>query len=1176
MNTNSVTECLAKISEVTEKNLAILRVISESFRTKRSHIAVDVDGATYAIPSFLSLESRVETMEHNLENILNAPLTGEAFTYHDGTTQRIELSGYSTTPQHLKLEMTPDENNHRHFDVKDSNVFKDFMNPNPFIMLNISQIPNNIKHVNVRKIVVNDHSTALLDLLQSIKNEDDTVEFKDVAKVLWGFKDGEDYTQYDTIKRLPIRQGMAQGTYIIKSVVDHHIDANFDEFFTVAVDKELVYYVSNGTIQKNIGVGDKLVTYNDKVQLEVTDINALTRQMTLKVMYGAYSDLQDETSGNRDLYTLKYYHAAADDPMRELDKTKYIEVPIEEDKYVMVFVAPINDTTNIQAPWGTGLFLDVDSLVIETENGPVGFRQYYDDNVNNIGDTLVAITSMMEDEDQISRLTTSEFNAARGYKPSISNNTLKVTRINKHLDDSKSIQDIRRHYAEKEEYKSQLETVERDIEEYKQKLSQVSFEDTSNLRASYERHLSELDSKRRELTNNILSVSNEIALDANKADVPIENAKYRIRGYVDVKTLVGIPSWVVPIKIDVQYRYKNKSSFTGNVETFEDKFIFSDWNCMSSQYRRRVASLNGIQYRYAWEDLNDNVNEPSFNQVDIPITQGEVVDIRVRFVYNLGYPFAEMTSDWSPITTVVFPDELREQIGVWDIVTSNNDDIQNSSFESMLETKGLMDHIHGEIQDQTVKYRHSAADIASGFFTEERRVIPLYDKILDMSTNLDELNTEVYGASSSNLEVTLQASNQKIQLRPNIIGRLHVPAYQTAINNDSSFVLKSNMASVLGTNDPVFAMSQLVLTMRNVGSHNMKIHSLFPGNQGDTLYASMASKFDPNNYIMGKYGVHMLLDQSDKEQSSTLQRCNQFMYFRTNLPANSKELYSTANISANEFIQADDPIENNVPAIKLCALQGNIIEQLDGYNGDGLNLWQALNNSVPGSRFATLYPYPGSIGNICIPSDESFIVLGPGESISIPIQFLYWFQDASDENMASILLNNNNITGITKNPKLETLKTTVMELVEANSGGKEATLASVKEQLGKIKSAAIAATNSQVTIGKAKILQAIDLIKEMQGPFDSPTKMRNMSVTRAMSFDIRTSLFSDPITYTFTVDASYEDTTAFKKKVADATAAIAVQKVSPTPIVFNNADGTKTIITERKVRKKSTRINTSR
>ena len=104
--------------------------------------------------------------------------------------------------------------------------------------------------------------------------------------------------------------------------------------------------------------------------------------------------------------------------------------------------------------------------------------------------------------------------------------------------------------------------------------------------------------------------------------------------------------------------------------------------------------------------------------------QGEIVDIRVRFIYNVGYPFAEVKSDWSAIYTQDFPVEYTKNVEVLDIIAENNDEIKTRSFENILIQKGIIEHVDDEIQDQSVKYMHKAEHISSGFFTEERRVVP--------------------------------------------------------------------------------------------------------------------------------------------------------------------------------------------------------------------------------------------------------------------------------------------------------------------------------------------------------------------------------------------------------------------------------------------------------------------
>lgn len=1030
-NTNSISECLAQIVNLTKKNIAILSTVNEAFYTKRNHLAVVVDDETFVIPSFISLESRIESLEQNLQNLVDAPKTGEAFTYFDGTTQRMELSGYSTAPNHVDIKKPGN------FNVEVNNIFKDFMTPNPFIKIDLQDIPNNIKHVVVRKVAIHELATNLRDALIGVTAEDGTIDFADAERILFGYTEGEDYTVYDTVRRLPLRKGVAQGDYEIVDIIDNYQDANLDEFYELELGEDLVYFINNGTIQRDIKVGDTLVTYNDKVMLEVVDLNAVKRRITVKVLYGAYADLQDKTSGNPSLYKLKYYKNESD-----IDKTKYIDVALEEDKYIMVFVSPINDTTNTQAPWGKGIFINTDDLVMDVDGEAISFRDYYDAYVNNVGDALAGITSMMDDDQQVSRLSLTQFNTIKELKPVINKDLIKVAQINKHLNDTKSVKTIRNLYDQKMQYKMELDTVQRSIDQINKDLSELSFDDSTNSRTVYETQLSEYNLKKSELVDAITKVMQEISMNANNSETPIENAKYRIRGFIptnlqDINAIV--PPFVEVIKLDVEYRYKNKSSFTGNAETYGDGYIFSDWNKMGSIYRKRVPKYEHNQYKYEWEVANSDTNNPSYDQIDIPISQGEIVDIRVRFVYNLGYPFAETRSDWSVIFTQEFPAEYTKNVEVLDIISENNDEIKSKHFENLLKEKGLLDHVADELQDQTTRYMHQAGSITSGFVTEERRVIPLDTKLQEFNSDIENIKSEVFGAASSNLIVMIGDGNNSSQLKPGIFNKFHTTSFKNAIDNGNSinFGDEDNPVQV--------AITQLTLTLYNYGSYDMKLHSMFPGAYGSVLSHSETSLFPISEYAADNNAVFMMLDSNQfGSELYREQMYNQFLYFRRNLTDvnHTPALYGTGSL-VDAIVDNDRINDSGAPENLLLGNAYNIIEV-----ADTSNLVTAMNNADAGNRFGFLYPYPGNIEAISSPSGDTFVVIAPGESISIPINFVYWFKEADTD------------------------------------------------------------------------------------VFKKAPLMRAMTVTRMISFDLRTSLYQDPINYKLVVDASYSDTKGFELKAA--------------------------------------------
>ena len=147
----------------------------------------------------------------------------------------------------------------------------------------------------------------------------------------------------------------------------------------------------------------------------------------------------------------------------------------------------------------------------------------------------------------------------------------------------------------------------------------------------------EYNKKRNEIVSALNSISNEIAMAANDSDVPIENAKYHIRGFYNKPEDENInPYWDHINGIRVWYRYKNKDQETGSAHSIGDDNIFSDWNEMTINRRMRTPINDGAAYTYKYSDNHGTRNEPSYNQIDIPISQGETVDIKLQILWDLS------------------------------------------------------------------------------------------------------------------------------------------------------------------------------------------------------------------------------------------------------------------------------------------------------------------------------------------------------------------------------------------------------------------------------------------------------------------------------------------------------------------------------------------------------------
>lgn len=846
----SVTDCLVQLQQLTRQNLDILQAINDAFLSNQTHLTAKIGDVKYAIPSFLSLENKINNLQDNFNNLINAPKTGEATFNLDGNSRSIEVRGYTHTPNRIVLSEVNE------FGIEQNDIFKDFLTPVPYITFSLKDLPNDITSVNIKKIIPKTNELEVLFAGLIDENAaSKSYSYADLYKKLYIYEEDKDYIEYDTTKKLPIRKNIGSATYVIGSIKSDNIDENLDEYITLQLrsnlelggdsnyTNKLTYRLFDETIEKPLKIGDQLVTFDDSAKVEITEIQQNINTITVKVLSGEYLNLMEDSTNTdvydiSDLAKLKFYSPI------DFDDDKYIRVPLEEDRYVFIAIAPLNDRMNIQAPWGTGVVLNTYNLMNDNQN----FKDYYQKNVRNIGDALNEL--VMVSPGELTKLSGKDFQNLQSIKPSIDTSLLEVVQINKHLNDTTTVKNIKSLYAQKLKYSADLQGLQNKIADINSKLSSVSFDDTSNIKTVYTQQLTEYTKTKNSLVTSLQKITDEISLAANSSDIPIENAKYHIRGFFDYK------SFAEEKKIDeshikgirVQYRYKNMDKAVGNATTIADKFLFSDWTEMKGFMNTKEVSWdNGYQFNVK-EDTS-NQNEPSFNQIDIAISQGETVDIRLQVIYDYGYPYAEVTTQWSDIVNIEFPQEFLKDVQVLDIISENNSDIETNRFNNILVEQGITEHVGDKIQDQDVTYYHKPENISSGFYTSERRVIPLKDKLAEFSNLLVQLKDEVAGTNSSALSVSVGVGDISNKIYPLQSNNILVEGYadlvkgedtkDTTINN---YTIENNVVSTL-----------LNISITNNSEHTMKLYPMFPGSSNEIINNKPNYKYNAAEYTLGAF-----------------------------------------------------------------------------------------------------------------------------------------------------------------------------------------------------------------------------------------------------------------------------------------------------------------------------------
>mgnify|MGYP003294211033 CR=1 FL=1 len=106
----------------------------------------------------------------------------------------------------------------------------------------------------------------------------------------------------------------------------------------------------------------------------------------------------------------------------------------------------------------------------ENELEIVALRTYYNKNVRNVGDILFEITSMMSNT--LTKYSKEEYQKFISAVPFINTDYIQVTQINKHLNDSTTIKNIRSLYSQKKNDKMALAEIQSKIDEINEKLDE--------------------------------------------------------------------------------------------------------------------------------------------------------------------------------------------------------------------------------------------------------------------------------------------------------------------------------------------------------------------------------------------------------------------------------------------------------------------------------------------------------------------------------------------------------------------------------------------------------------------------------------------------------------------------------------------------------------------------------
>lgn len=692
-NINSFAENMRRTITAQTNALSLLESIQKSISTKDTVVQYDYENlkdssiTSYQLPSYTAVNNRLKALERNMSNLSAGRSTLEL---NDGSRRQIVLTNLPQTPNRITGVQTPTE-----FKIDSNWFFEDLMFPGLTVSLDLtSQIEDSADRVKLSRIILdaNNEKTQQFWNNNLANNQYTYVSLKAVLAY-----NGIQYSEDIEEIQLPLVSNTVAGSFQIMydpEIINGNTWYTFDTLTYTSIDE-------NGeNIGKNniLSVGDRLA-YNDTLY-SIIDVDQNNNKVRLKILSGS------EFPGVYSLFRIYQ------DPFRR----KVINVRIGAHEYDLIYIKGVNEAFNLLSnEWSDPIQFATDELVQDIDAN-INLRQYYSQFVSDWGAQWIA-------ESKERRL--SAYYGHIPNAPSISATDLRVVQINTQVNAALDNNDLKNLASDIESTRTLIESLQKTIASQKTELlGEKTADEYNKIQDEIAQNTKNLEIQQTQYTSLVKRFQSSV--QENKAVV--ENPKYHIRGffplpqprYRDEENT--IPEEV--IGFDIAYRYICEDNTGVQLNTFNytdtdgNTIItgtFTDWISVQSALKQRVFNPETQMFDWKIENVADG-SEININQIDIPITKGEKVEIKIRSISEAGYPDNPLKSDWSESVTISFPDNLNTNNAMAELVQEVNDDALHIAIRSDLNAVGLIAHMNDSIANENsvsgVFCHHTAENIA--------------------------------------------------------------------------------------------------------------------------------------------------------------------------------------------------------------------------------------------------------------------------------------------------------------------------------------------------------------------------------------------------------------------------------------------------------------------------------
>ena len=686
---NSFAENMRLVVQNQTNCISILNGIQQSLYANTETVEipyVNAEGATvnYSIPSYPAMTNRLEAIERSLNSIVS--LSG-SIHLNDGTSRQLRLDPVASAPARITSVGNPST-----FQIDANWFFENLMFPSAIVKIDLTnKVEDSADRCLIKRVILNSNDEATKNIWPNIS--EGNLGYLQLVSYL--SQNNIAYSEDEQEVSFPLSIMTGEGTFQVSRVLNVEGQVWYElsgiSYYTVSEDG--VSNSANRILEK----GDKL-SYDGAVYV-IEDLNTASSRVRLAPHIGA--------NGIGEGTILNYY----EDPF----KSKTVNVHFGPHEYDIVYFKAVNENYNLlSSSWSDPIAFETDSLVFE-DNQTQSFSNYYLKNIMDWG------------SEWIEQAREKRILAQDGYAPNaptLNANDFRVVQINTQVKASIDKSDLMQTAADIESVKGNINSLKLTIAAQKTELQSIkSVTEYNKVQQQIDLNTTELSQLQNQYSTNVRYLQSLVAQNAAILVTP----KYRIRGFFPMPALKYLdPEQTMPIEVigfDIAYRYIKEDNTGTDLNTFtyvdpstgqNVTGTFSDWNIVQSAMKEKALNLSTNKYEWVAESVADGT-VVNINQVDIPITKGEKVQIKVRSISEAGYPSNPLKSGWSDSVIISFPENLNTKNEMTSIVQSADSAILDSTIRDSLASNGLIAHIADSISNVNsvngIYYRHEAKNL---------------------------------------------------------------------------------------------------------------------------------------------------------------------------------------------------------------------------------------------------------------------------------------------------------------------------------------------------------------------------------------------------------------------------------------------------------------------------------